>query len=201
MSSQPQLTSSAPEPSPALPPRPELRRRLLAQRSTFAESPGATAAAQALSQHLLTLVTTLEPQCLGLYWPVRSEFNASQMFRHHASRNTMRLALPFVHKSPPRMEYRLWDGQAPSVRDEVGIPSVATAHALPDVVLVPCLGFTDDAYRLGYGGGYFDRWLAANPQVVAVGIAWELGRLERGEFEVHKHDVALSMVVTERGVI
>ncbi len=113
----------------------------------------------------------------------------------------MRLALPFVHKSPPRMEYRLWDGQAPSVRDEVGIPSVAAACALPDVVLVPCLGFTDDAYRLGYGGGYFDRWLAANPHVVAVGIAWEFGRLARGEFEVLPHDLPLSMMVTERGVI
>lgn len=195
------MTSSAPEPSAALPPRLELRRRLLAQRGAFVESPAAAAAAQSLSQHLLTLVTTLEPQCLGIYWPVRSEFNASQMFRHHASGNTMRLALPFVHKWPPRMEYRAWHGQAPSVPDEVGIPSVAAACALPDVVLVPCLGFTDDAYRLGYGGGYFDRWLAANPQVVAVGIAWESGRLDRGEFEVQPHDVALSVVVTEQGVV
>jgi 5-formyltetrahydrofolate cyclo-ligase len=113
----------------------------------------------------------------------------------------MRLALPFVHKSPPRMEYRAWDGAPPVRHDEVGIPSAAGEAVTPDVVLVPCLGFTDEAYRLGYGGGYFDRWLAANPHVTALGVAWEGGRIEPSLFAAQPHDVPLTLVVTQRGAM
>lgn len=156
-------------------------------------------ASAALRQHLLDLVTTLEPNCLGLYWPVRSEFSAIQVFCPPGRSGAMQLALPFVHKSPPRMEYRSWDGAAPTLHDEVGIPCAAGTAVTPDVVLVPCLGFTDEAYRLGYGGGYFDRWLAANPHVTALGVAWELGRIDLQVLAPQPHDVPLTLVVTERG--
>jgi 5-formyltetrahydrofolate cyclo-ligase len=195
------LTSSIIEPSALPPTRQVLRARLLAERTAFTEGPQASLAREALTQHLLTVVTTLEPRCLGVYWPVRSEFNAIQVFLPPQTRNTMRLALPFVHKSPPRMEYRAWGGEPPTLHDEVGIPCTAGAPMMPDVVLVPCLGFTDEAYRLGYGGGYFDRWLAANPQVVAVGVAWEVGRIDRSLLAPQPHDEALALVVTERGAM
>ncbi len=193
------MTSSAIEPLPSTSARPALRARLLAARSAFAESAQSAQARDALAQHLLTVVNTLEPHCLGIYWPVRSEFNASQVFLRPGTGNTMQLALPFVHKSPPRMEYRAWDGKLPLLRDDVGIPCASGELVQPDVVLVPCLGFTDDAYRLGYGGGYFDRWLAAHPHVTAVGVAWEVGRIERSQLAPQPHDVALTLVVTERG--
>lgn len=99
------------------------------------------------------------------------------------------------------MRYRAWDGRAPTLLDEAGIASVSAADVLPDVVLVPCLGFTDEGHRLGYGGGYFDRWLAANPQVLAVGVAWEIGRIERSVFQPQPHDVTLTLIVTELGPI
>ncbi len=158
-------------------------------------------ACEALAQHLLTAVTRIEPACLGLYWPVRSEFNAIPVFHRPGTGNTMRLALPFVHKSPPRMEYRAWDGAPPVRSDEVGIPCAVGEPVTPDVVLVPCLGFTIDAYRLGYGGGYFDRWLATNSHVTALGVAWEGGRIECNHFAAQPHDVPLTLVVTERGAI
>ena len=178
-----------------------LRQRLLAERAAFVASPDAAAAQAALAQHLVTLLTTLEPLCLGLYWPVRGEFNAIEPIADAPIGNTMRLALPYVRKLPPRMEYRGWDGKPPAQRDEVNIPSPGGATANPDVVLVPCLGYTDAGYRLGYGGGYFDRWLAANPHVTAVGVAWAAGRLDADEFQPEAHDRALTLVVTERGVL
>jgi 5-formyltetrahydrofolate cyclo-ligase len=99
------------------------------------------------------------------------------------------------------MEYRAWDGGSAPLRDDVGIPSCAGAQVQPDVVLVPCLGYTDDAYRVGYGGGYFDRWLAAHPGVTSVGVAWSNARLGADEFAPETHDVALTLIVTERGVV
>ena len=100
-----------------------------------------------------------------------------------------------------RLHYRAWDGQAPAVVDECGIPSSTGAPVLPDVVLLPCLGFTPAGFRLGYGGGYFDRWLAQHPQVTAVGVAWAVGEIEAGGYEPQPHDIAMALIVTERGVV
>lgn len=97
------------------------------------------------------------------------------------------------------MDYRRWDGRPPTVKDECGIPSSSNAAVvIPDVVLVPCVGFTREGYRLGYGGGYFDRWLSRHPGVTCIGIAWSLAEVS---FAVEAHDQALTVVVTEQGVV
>jgi 5-formyltetrahydrofolate cyclo-ligase len=181
--------------------RQPLRERLLAARNAFAAGNEASAAHRSLAQHLRAVITSLEPACLGLYWAVRSEFNASMVFAADTIGNTMPLALPFVRKSPPRMEYRAWDGDTPALLDETRIPSCDGVVVVPDVVLAPCVGFTGAGFRLGYGGGYFDRWLAAHPQVTSVGVAWAVGKIDDAEFEPQAHDVALTLMVTEHGVV
>ena len=99
------------------------------------------------------------------------------------------------------MHYRAWDGRAPAVVDECGIPSSDGAPVAPDVVLVPCVGFTREGFRLGYGGGYFDRWLALHDGVTAVGVAWAIGQTDAASYEAQPHDRPLTLIVTERGVI
>ena len=76
-----------------------------------------------------------------------------------------------------------------------------TAPAQPDVVLVPCVGFTREGFRLGYGGGYFDRWLAAHPHVMAVGLAWREAELTGDALAREVHDQGLALVVTPDGVV
>ena len=72
------------------------------------------------------------------------------------------------------------------------------AEVVPDVVLVPCVGFTAEGFRLGYGGGYFDRWMAAHPHATAVGVAWAGSEVS---FAPEPHDQPLLVIVTERGVV
>ena len=115
-----------------------------------------------------------------------------------AAPESLQLALPYAYKSPRRMDYRRWDGAAPSLQDECGIGSSKGAVVVPDVVLVPCLGFTRGGYRLGYGGGYFDRWLAAHPGVTSIGVAWSLSECH---FAPEPHDQPLTLVLTELEVI
>ena len=98
------------------------------------------------------------------------------------------------------MHYRRWDGQAPTSVDACGIPCSDGSPVVPDVVLVPCLGFTDAGYRIGYGAGFFDRWMAAHPGVTAVGVAWRVARVDAGAFEALPHDQPLALVVSEAGV-
>src|SRR5688500_8897719 len=141
------------------------------------------------------------PECLGLYWPLRSEFNAAVACLADKRLESTPLALPYVRKTPREMHYRAWDRREPAARDECGIPSPEGAAVVPDVVLVPCLGFTDSGYRLGYGGGYFDRWLALHPHVTAVGVAWSGCRIGEAELRPEPHDQRLMLIVTEQGVV
>ncbi len=99
------------------------------------------------------------------------------------------------------MHFRAWDRTAPVVKDECGIPSASGPMVTPDVVLVPCLGYTRAGLRIGYGGGYYDRWLAAHPQVTAVGVAWSVTELHEDECARADHDQPLVLVVTERGIV
>ena len=147
------------------------------------------------------MLRELEPDRLGLYWPIRSEFNAASALAVDIGHSKWPLALPFTRRMPKAMDYRVWDGAEPTVFDECGIRSSDGAVVVPDVLLVPCVGFTVDGYRLGYGGGYFDRWLALHPGVTCVGVAWSCTQLEAGAYEPQPHDQALTLIVTERGVV
>ncbi|MDQ2737003.1 MAG: 5-formyltetrahydrofolate cyclo-ligase, partial [Pseudomonadota bacterium] len=138
--------------------------------------------------------------CLGLYWPLRSEFNAAGALAADARCDDLPLALPYARREGRIMEFRDWDGGPATCTDECGIASSDGVPVVPDVVLVPCVGFTDGGHRLGYGGGYYDRWLAKHPQVTAIGLAWSFTAIEATDFEVLAHDMPLAFVVTELGV-
>lgn len=155
----------------------------------------------ALAGQLAAVLGDLAPDRLGLYWPLRSEFNAAGVITGDRKVHSFDLALPYAQKSACEMHYRAWDGAAPTLRDECGIPSCEGARVVPDVVLVPCLGFTATGFRLGYGGGYYDRWLAAHPHVTAVGVAWSATQIDESELVPGAHDHPMMLVVTERGIV
>ncbi|PIM54581.1 5-formyltetrahydrofolate cyclo-ligase [Roseateles chitinivorans] len=182
--------------------RSELRRALLARRREWSAGAEARLAADKLGEQLLPLLRQLEPLSLGLYWPLEGEFNAAAWAATHKLGGAMQLALPFARKAgdrgPAAMEFRRWDGTPPTLKDECGIPSTTGPVLVPEVLLVPCLGYTREGFRLGYGGGYFDRWLEAHPGVTTIGLAWSCCE---ASFEVQPHDQAMTVVVTEREVL
>lgn len=190
-----------PETDPASTDRTALRSRLRAAREALVSGPGFEAARLALAGHLVRVLTELEPRCLGLYWPIRSEFNAVAPCVADPALSAIPWALPFTHRPERRMHYRSWDGQQPGVRDECGLPSSAGPPAEPDVVLLPCVGYTAQAYRLGYGAGYFDRWLAEHPEATAIGVAWSAGAMAPADFTPRAHDRPMVLVVTDLGIV
>jgi len=184
---------------PARAARRDLRRRLLAEREAFLSSPGAAASAAALAGALRAVIAELEPECLGLYCAFPSEFNAAAALAADARFAELPLALPYARRVPKAMEFRRWDGALPGLADECGIGSCAGAVVVPDVLVVPCVGYTDAGHRLGYGGGYYDRWLAEHPGATAVGVAWSAGRVALATFAAQAHDIPLAVIVTEQG--
>jgi len=185
---------------PVLPVRRALRERMHEVRDRFVAESGPAAHA-ALAGHLSVVLAELQPECLGLYWPLRSEFNAAMACLGDNRLEPIPLALPYASRASCAMHYRRWNREPPTLRDERGIPAPDGPPAQPDVVLVPCLGYTSSGFRLGYGGGYFDRWLSAHPQVTPIGVAWSVNELSEAELAPQPHDHPLLMVVTERGVV
>jgi len=177
-----------------------LRERLHQIRDRFAAESGAPAST-ALASHLSEVLAELMPERLGLYWPLRSEFNAVLACIGDRNLDDLPIALPFAMKSPTQMHFRDWDRVTPTGRDECGIPAPDGATVVPDVVVVPCLGFTRSGYRLGYGGGYYDRWLAAHPHATAIGVAWSACEIDEAELMPMPHDQPLMLIVTDRGVV
>jgi 5-formyltetrahydrofolate cyclo-ligase len=100
-----------------------------------------------------------------------------------------------------RLEFTTWSREAPMRAGEFGIPVPAHGRPVhPDVLFIPCVGFDAARYRLGYGGGYYDRTLARIvPWPLAVGVAFECARL--ASITPQPHDIQLDAIITEVGVI
>jgi len=190
-------TASADAASAPVDERTALRQRLLQARRAWADTPAFAPAHERVQTHLMRVLAQLEPDCLGVYWPLPGEFNPRDAALQAKALWGCHLALPFARKSPREMQFLAWGGEAPVRRDECGILTANGEPVVPDVVLVPCVGFTDEGLRLGYGGGYFDRYLAAHPEVTAVGLGWELGRLSEDMLKPQAHDQPLVGVITE----
>jgi 5-formyltetrahydrofolate cyclo-ligase len=73
-------------------------------------------------------------------------------------------------------------------------PGKDAADLVPDVILMPLVAFDEDGGRLGQGGGYYDRWCAAHPDALRIGLAWDVQKIDHIPMEAH--DMRLQMIVT-----
>jgi 5-formyltetrahydrofolate cyclo-ligase len=111
------------------------------------------------------------------------------------------LALPVVETPGTPLAFRRWTPGMGMERGHWGIPvPPATSERLtPEISLAPLVGWDAEGYRLGYGGGYFDRTLAAlAPKPFVIGVGLQSARL--ATIAPQPHDVPLSVIVTEAGV-
>src|SRR5688572_10448514 len=153
----------------------------------------------AITRHLESGFASLSSMTVGFCWPFKGEFDARfaiRTFRDHGAQS----ALPAVVDKKGPLEFRLWWPGAPMTSGVYDIPVPdGTQRVVPDAALVPMNGFDAQGYRLGYGGGYFDRTLSVlQPRPLAIGISYELGRLS--SIFPQPHDIAMDFVVTEAGV-
>jgi 5-formyltetrahydrofolate cyclo-ligase len=136
---------------------------------------------------------------LGLCWPFQAEFDARPLATHFRERGA-RLALPAVVAKAQPLEFLEWWPGAKLVTGVYGleVPD-GTARLVPDAILVPPVGIGRHGDRLGYGGGFFDRTLAAlEPRPLTVAHAFELSRIPTTDPQ--PHDILMDFVVTETGI-
>lgn len=151
----------------------------------------------AIESRLQELLANSEGRVYGLFWPFKGEFDIRRLAGTLAERG-IRTALPVVVRPCAPLEFRRWQPGDPVERGAYGIPVPKGRERVePDVMLVPLVGFDGACYRLGYGGGFFDRTLAAmSRRPLVIGIGYELGRVDT-VFPCD-HDVPMDVIVTER---
>lgn len=137
---------------------------------------------------------------IGFYWPIRGEYDARKLIAALIDRGA-RAAMPVVVQKRAPLVFRAWH---PGSRMENGfwnIPVPAEGDPIiPTTLLVPLVGFDELGYRLGYGGGYYDRTLATLPvEPLAIGVGYELSHL--GTIYPQPHDIPMTAIVTESRVL
>jgi len=151
---------------------------------------------QAISGNLMQKLSNPQKMIIGIYCPFRSEYDPRSIARY-LIQNGATLALPEIIGKDTPLCFREWSIDTPMKNGAYGIPiPVDTKIVQPDAVIIPMVGFDQQGYRLGYGGGFFDRTLASyQRQPLSLGVAFEIQRLE--DTYPQAHDIAMHYVITE----
>ena len=141
--------------------------------------------------------------CVSAFHPFRSEIDTRPLLGRLAGEGWT-TALPVVMGAGKPLLFRRWLPGEPLVKDAMGIeiPNPAMPEVEPDVLIIPLLAFDRKGYRLGYGGGFYDRTLAAlraKKKIVAIGVGYSAQEVETVPHE--SYDQKLDFVMTEKGII
>ena len=178
-----------------------LRRALIERRRAL--SAGECARLSAIvCDHLRERFSELAGWRVGFCWPVHNEPDLRPLIDawRAAGAPGFCALLPVVVAAGAPLAFRAWTPHSQLVADRYGIPTPTDGDFLtPQALLMPLNAFDAAGYRLGYGGGFFDRTLAAlEPAPLAIGVGFELARVDSVVPEAH--DVRLDAIVTEAGV-
>ncbi|MDK1377277.1 MULTISPECIES: 5-formyltetrahydrofolate cyclo-ligase [unclassified Sinorhizobium] len=173
------------------------RARLIAQRLAMSPDVRAGCEAQIVSR-LHAEIGDVRGLVVSVYWPFRGEPDLRPLMRQIAD-DGGQCALPVVVEKGQPLEFHAWRPGDKLVRGIWNIPVPAEhASCTPDIVVAPVVGFDPSCYRLGYGGGYYDRTLArmaAKGRVLGVGFA----QSRIPTIYPQGHDIRMDVVVTESG--
>ena len=174
------------------------RARLIAAREAL-DAQAVQACRQSIDAHLERAFPGLARAALAFCWPIRNEYDARHLAKTLRQAGAL-TALPVVVAPRTPLIFREWHPGVELAKGPLGIPyPVGSRELAPQAVLLPMNGWDDEGYRLGYGGGFFDRTLAALPaKPLVIGVAYEMARLPT--IHPQSWDVPVDYLVTERGV-
>jgi 5-formyltetrahydrofolate cyclo-ligase len=182
-----------------------LRQRLIEQRLNM---PDRLRRADLLQQVMRIWLVGRSDTVIGAYWPIKGEFDPLPALHRWKEDGELldepqprRIGLPVVDKVHQTLKFHAWFPGCPMEEDAFGIPKPKdTEVVVPTLLFVPCVGYGVGGYRLGYGGGFYDRTLAQlRPKPYTVGLGFAAGFLPN--FEPEPHDVPLDAILNEMGAV
>ena len=174
------------------------RERLITNRLALSASFRADAAAR-IAQALDRLIGDPGGHVVSAYWPFRGEPDLRPWLVSLQARGA-RTALPVVVASRTPLIFRSWQRGDRLTRGVWNIPIPADGEVvIPDIVIAPLVGFDPGFYRLGYGGGFFDRTLVQLPtSTVAIGVGYDQAAM--ASIMPQPHDIPMRHIMTETGI-
>ena len=145
---------------------------------------------------------------IGAYWPIKGEFDPLPALHRWKEDGELldelqlrRIGLPVVDKMHKTLKFHAWYPGCPMEEDAYGIPKPKDTEVIvPTLLFVPCVGYGPGGFRLGYGGGFYDRTLASlQPRPYTVGLGFTDGFLD--QLEPEPHDIALDAILNDNGVV
>ena len=192
---------SLPPPDPLEPSQDKasLRRQLQVERMAL---PDRLERAEQLQRVLRVWLVGRRETAIGGYWPIKGEFDPlPALYRWAEADSARRIGLPVMNRETKQLRFHVWFPGCPMEEDAYSIPKPKdTEQFAPQMLLVPCVGYGPKGLRLGYGGGFYDRTLAAvTPRPFTVGVGYAHGFIPwlTGE----PHDVPLDAMINEDGVV
>jgi 5-formyltetrahydrofolate cyclo-ligase len=179
--------------------RKQKRSELLELRASFSGEERLRAT-ETILDRVYSILQSNRTKIAGFYWPFRGEIDVLPlMHRFLAEEGTV--ALPMVVGRSQPLTFRRWRPEFRMDAGVFGIPYPAeSGTVLPDTLVVPLVGYDDRCYRLGYGGGYYDRTLAAaDPKPLTIGIGFTSSRIET--IMPQQYDVPMDYIITEAETI
>jgi 5-formyltetrahydrofolate cyclo-ligase len=173
------------------------RRELLGKRAAMSAEER-----DAKSDSIVRELTRLEDALKGViafYYPFRGEVNILALMEK-LSNSGFVTALPVVPAPRTPLQFRAWSPGCVTAPSSYGVPEPTQGEIVePDVFIVPLVGFDARLYRLGYGGGFYDRTFAATKKAVSrIGVGFEDARIDT--IYPQPFDIPMHFVITENGV-
>ena len=138
---------------------------------------------------------------VGGYYPTKYEIDDLEILNYFFKKGSI-IALPKIKKKS-QMEFYKWYQNDPLTINKYGIPEPEnTNRVYPDILFVPLVAFDKELNRLGYGGGFYDRYIqkiSKIKNIVKVGLAFSFQKLKT--IPVNKHDKKLDIIITEKDII
>ena len=172
------------------------QRRILIERRLAMSGENRSHWTDLIAARLLADLADRPPGLLGFYWPFKGEYDPRPVVQQLHEKGVA-LALPVVVEKAAPLIFRPWFPGARLMAGVWNIPVPAEGDAvLPDTLLVPLVGYDRQNFRLGYGGGFYDRTLAAMPRRArTVGVGFGLGSLDT--IHPQSYDIPMDVIITE----
>tara|TARA_Y100000389_G_scaffold144730_1_gene143126 strand:- start:49 stop:594 length:546 start_codon:yes stop_codon:yes gene_type:complete len=138
---------------------------------------------------------------IGGYYPYNYEIDSINILKNLENQN-YQISLPKIKKNSA-MDFFQWSTKDPLKINKYGIPEPTSNKIVdPTILLVPLVAFDKHLNRIGYGGGFYDRYIDKKKnkkKIITIGLAHSFQKVQ--EIETNKHDIKLDFVVTNKNKI
>jgi len=171
------------------------RREEIIARRAARDATERQALSRPVAQYLFDTINASAYPVIGIYWPIRGEIDLRELARRHVAAGGV-VGLPVVVQKAAPVEFWRWQQGVALKKGLWNIPIPPERQVVePSLLVVPLVGFDRALYRLGYGGGFYDRTLAAaRPRPRTIGVA--LADAELPTIYPQPHDIPMDVILT-----